>query len=97
MQTADNHTVALSGALTFATARRLFNRAPQFNAPQFNGQLTRVDLTAVREIDGAGLALLVHWLTRAARAKTELRFVNPPMQLRKMAAISELQDWFKFD
>jgi len=84
----------VSGALTFATAREtLYTAERQFDS----SERMEVDLSGVTNVDSAGLALLVEWYRRAARAKCEIRFVAVPAQLRALAKISELDRLLALD
>lgn len=84
----DDH-IAVSGAVTVKTARKLYDQTPQF----YPGAL-RVDLQGVSEADSAGLALLVHWSNLATAATCELTFASPPDQLRELAKIMKLDRLF---
>lgn len=83
-----NH-ITLSGALTVKTARELFNQTPQFDGEELN-----VNLDGIREVDSAGLALLLHWSNMANAASSNLTFTNPPTQLREIAKIMGLETLF---
>ncbi len=81
--------VELSGDLTVKTARRLFDQPPRLHPGE-----VRMDLAAVREVDSAGLALLVHWDNLAAASAGKLTYTNAPAQLREMAKITGLEALF---
>lgn len=81
--------IALSGDLTAKTARQLFEEMPKFSA-----EAVSIDLSAVKETDSAGFALLVHWSNLATSASCQLRFIQPPPQLQELAKISNLEELF---
>ena len=80
---------ALSGDLTAETARSLFDRMPKFGGGEVN-----IDLESVREVDSAGLALLLHWSNLAVASSGRLNFTGAPTQLRQMAKITGLEELF---
>ena len=78
---------ALQGALNLATvgallkeSRRLFQQQP----PDW------IDLAGVSHCDSAGVALLVEWLRQARIEGRELRFTNPPPQMREIIKVTDL-------
>lgn len=83
-----DYSMVLNGELTVQTARRWFDQTPSFATPM------HIDLTAVNEVDSAGLALLVHWSNLAASASSKLTFIGVPTQLRVIAKIIDLEEIF---
>jgi phospholipid transport system transporter-binding protein len=74
----------LTGELTFASA----NRALKRSAEAFSQRSELVfDLSAVRRVDSAGLALLLDWLRRARELDVALRYVNLPEQMLAIARL----------
>ncbi|MBT3196945.1 MAG: STAS domain-containing protein [Gammaproteobacteria bacterium] len=81
--------ISLKGELTFATVPTALREAP----PLFVGQgELRVDLSKVRRLDSAGLALLMEWLRFANGQQRNIYFLNPPPQLERLARISGVSE-----
>ena len=88
---ADNENgLELKGDLTVKTARLLFDQKPHFRQGK-----VEINLESVRDVDSAGLALLVHWSNQAKLASGKLVFVSAPAQLVEMGKISGLADLFE--
>ncbi|HVC37639.1 MAG TPA: STAS domain-containing protein [Gammaproteobacteria bacterium] len=51
----------------------------------------QLDLSGVKAIDSAGLALLIEWISRAQRGKCHLTFRNVPAQAMAIARISDVE------
>ena len=85
----------VDGDLTLQTVRAWFERTPNFGEArgEARGQVC-VDLANLREIDSAGLALLVHWCNRANASSNQLTFINAPRPLHQLAKISGLEELF---
>ena len=77
-------TLALSGALTFASAARALADAGRALAA---GAQTRLDLSGLTRADSAGLACVIALLAQAARDGRRLQVVNPPEGLRALADV----------
>jgi phospholipid transport system transporter-binding protein len=84
LATPDRDTLALSGALTFATAARAF--AEGIRALEAGAQ-TRLDLSGLSRADSAGLACVLGLAAAASRAGRRLGVVNWPAGLRALAAV----------
>ena len=89
----------VDGDLTLQTVRAWFERTPNFGEArgEAHGEARGeacVDLANLREIDSAGLALLVHWCNRANASSNQLTFINAPRPLRQLAKISGLEELF---
>ncbi|HEX7112022.1 MAG TPA: STAS domain-containing protein [Mizugakiibacter sp.] len=84
----DTDTLALSGALTFATAAGALERA---GAALADGAPTRLDLGGVRATDSAGLACVLALLARARRTGRALTVANLPADLRALARVCEVE------
>lgn len=84
----DAVTLALSGALTFATAAAALQSA---EAALADGAATRLDLGGVRATDSAGLACVLALLARARRAGRALTVANLPADLRALARVCEVE------
>ena len=48
-----------------------------------------VDLSGLRDVDSATLAVLLAWTARAARAGVELRFIGAPASLLALARLCD--------
>lgn len=84
----DAGTLALSGALTFATAASALEQA---GAALADGAPTRLDLGGVQATDSAGLACVLALLARARRAGSALTVANLPADLRALARVCEVE------
>ena len=82
--TPDRDTLALSGALTFATAARAFAEGSRVLA---SGAQTRLDLSGLTRADSAGLACVLGLAAAASRAGRRLAVVNWPEGLRALAGV----------
>lgn len=80
----DRDTLALSGALTFATAAHALRDAGRALAA---GGQTRLDLTGLTGADSAGLACVLALIADASRAGRRLIVVNLPEGLRALAQV----------
>jgi phospholipid transport system transporter-binding protein len=56
------------------------------------GRADVIDLAGVTASDGAGLALLIEWLSVCKAAGRSLRFENIPSQLQQLARLSEVEE-----
>ena len=75
--------VALSGDLSFAhTIAVLEQTRPQVESGQGPVEL---DLSAVRRVDSAGIALLLELARAARKAGREFKVTGAPEQLRRLA------------
>ena len=84
----DRDTLALSGALTFATAARAFAEGGRALA---SGVQTRLDLAGVTRADSAGLACVLALAANASRAGRRLAVVHWPEGLRALAAVCDVE------
>ena len=83
--TREGNRIELSGDLTVQTVRSLFDRTPRFPPGEMS-----VALETVREVDSAGLALLVRW-SNLAGLSTRLTFTGAPPELQQMSKITGLE------
>ena len=84
----DATTLALSGALTFATVARAFAEGKRTLA---SGARTRLDLGGLDRVDSAGLACVLALAAAASREGQSLRVVNWPDGLRALAAVCDVE------
>lgn len=85
--TVDHDRILISGELTFATVRAIWE-ASQSLFPR-NGQWS-CDFSQVTTCDSAGLALLIEWIKRAQKKKIKLRFLELPQQLQSIFSAAKL-------
>lgn len=79
--------VKLGGRLTFPTCPALFGELQRHgDAVRVDGP---VDLSAVEQVDSAGLALLLEWQARQKTAGQNLTFVNAPPGLIRLAQLAD--------
>jgi|SRR6267154_6027894 len=79
---------ALSGVLSFATAREALARG----TAAFTGSEARtVDLSGVTHADSAGLSVLLTWVERARREGWHLTYTTLPAQLMKIARLCAVE------
>ncbi|MGH8215899.1 MAG: STAS domain-containing protein [Rhodanobacteraceae bacterium] len=81
---ADGDTLAVRGALTFATAQRACADGERALTA---GTHTRLDLAGVTHADSAGLACVIALVAAARRAGRRLRVVSLPEGLRALAEV----------
>jgi phospholipid transport system transporter-binding protein len=83
----DGATLALTGALTFATAARAYAEGGRALA---DGRQTRLDLGGLVHADSAGLACVLAFAAEASRAGRHLEVVNWPEGLRALAEVCDV-------
>jgi phospholipid transport system transporter-binding protein len=83
--------IAVGSALTFATARRVFEAGVACFLRD-GGALLTVDCAAVPNADSAGLAVLIEWRRWARQQGRDLNFVNLPAQITAIARLSEVSE-----
>lgn len=95
----ENDFVARRDGVFEVSGRMTFQTVPQFlarTAVWLNdsaGAVT-IDLGQVALADSAGLALMLEWLRQARVVKRELKFINPPEQVRHLIRVSGLNEVF---
>lgn len=83
----DRDTLALSGALTFASAAHAFREGTRALAV---GAQTRLDLAGITRADSAGLACVLGLAASARRAGRHLAVVNWPQGLHSLAEVCDV-------
>ena len=73
------------GALVTKQVTSLFKQSIVFVTPH-----QEICLAGIREIDSAGLALLVHWRNHAKKNGSRIQYVNAPDNVRALAGICGL-------
>ena len=79
----------ISGDMSFETAEYIL-RASQRAFEQHEN--VRVDMSAVRKADSAGLALLLEWMSWARQGVAKIDFVAIPASVLAIAHTAELKD-----
>lgn len=80
---------ALRGNVSFQTAEDILDSSEKL----FDGLSNiEVDLSAVERTDSAGLALLLEWMSRAALARSEIRFLDIPEKIKAIAVTADISD-----
>ena len=77
----------VEGVLDFSTVNDLVKEAVALFPA--SGRL-RIDLAGVESANSAGLALLLEWLVQARSRRLDLRYLNLPDSLERIAAFSNL-------
>ena len=77
----------LTGDMSFATAERILRASEE---PFEEHTRIEVDLSAVRNTDSAGLALLLEWITWANHTVREIRFIDMPERVLAIAKTTEV-------
>ena len=80
----DGDTLAIRGALTFATSARTLTQGRRTLAA---GAQTRLDLAGVTRADSAGLACVIALVAAANRSGRRLRIAGWPEGLRALAEV----------
>jgi phospholipid transport system transporter-binding protein len=83
---ADADTLAISGALTFATAAQALQEGSHALK---QGACSRLDLKGVTRADSAGLACVLALLAQASRNGQRLAIVDSPDGLRALAEVCD--------
>jgi phospholipid transport system transporter-binding protein len=84
-----NGNFALRGNVSFQTAEQILRSSEKLFAGQTS---VEVNLSGVEKTDSAGLALLLEWISRAARATTEIRFAQIPEKILAIAQTAEINE-----
>lgn len=94
----DGDVVRLSGDLTFATVSGLYTRMEVLARSE--GMPRSIDLAGIRQIDSAGLALLLEWQAAYRKHQRDqddpdalMRIDNPPGALLKIARLCDAEDY----
>jgi phospholipid transport system transporter-binding protein len=83
--------ITVSSALTFATARRVFEAGVECFV-QDGSPAIAVDCAGVSKADSAGLAVLIEWRRWARQHQRHLTFVNLPALINAIAHLSEVSE-----
>jgi phospholipid transport system transporter-binding protein len=78
----------VEGTLGFATVTSLL---PLGEQAILAGQAKVIDLLGVTRSDGAGLALLIEWVSIARAASHELTYEHVPAPLLQLARLSDVE------
>ncbi len=83
----------VSGSVTIATVRALFNEGLRLQGDYKVGSEMLVDLARLEKVDSSAVSLMLIWLREAQRNKINLRFTNVPdnlLSLTKLYGVAEL-------
>ncbi len=80
----------LSGNLTFATVKDLLLEAKGLLGA--NSRISQLDLSEVKRVDSAGLALLLEWQADALKSGASFQLVHAPDDLVSLAKLCEAQE-----
>lgn len=80
--------VRVTGAMTYATARRML----ELGVSQVEAGATVFDLEPVSEIDSASLSLVFAWQRAAAQRGAKVSLQNPPPSLLTLAQLYGVSD-----
>ncbi|MBK7685435.1 MAG: STAS domain-containing protein [Rhodocyclaceae bacterium] len=91
----DGAQARVSGSMTIAAASELLVAGREAIAASAGGAATggvaqTFDLSAVTEVDSAGLAVMFAWLREAKSRNVELTFCNLPKSLNSLAAVYDV-------
>lgn len=87
-QALSEHQYQLSGELNFTTVPELLE---QENALMKDGEAATIDLANVSSANSAAMALLIEWKSVAARNNTEVKFLNIPKQIERLAEVCHVK------
>ena len=86
----DGAVTRVSGLMTIAAASALLLAGREVLEGAAGGSTQRFDLSAVTEVDSAGLAVIFAWLRDAKSRNVELTFCNLPKSLDSLAAVYDV-------
>jgi len=81
----------VSGLMTIAAASELLVAGRKAIEGAANGAAQTFDLSAVTEVDSAGLAVMFAWLREAKSRNVKLTFCNLPKSLNSLAAVYDVE------
>ena len=86
----DGAVTRVSGLMTITASSALLLAGREVIEGAAGGSMQRFDLSAVTEVDSAGLAVLFAWLRDAKSRNVELTFCNLPKSLDSLAAVYDV-------
>lgn len=86
----DGAQARVSGLMTIAAASELLVAGREAIVGAADGAAQTFDLSAVTEVDSAGLAVMFAWLREAKSRNVELTFCNLPKSLNSLAAVYDV-------
>jgi phospholipid transport system transporter-binding protein len=84
----DHDCFRVQGSLTLRSAAAMLARGRQL----FIDPVSRVDLSAVAEIDSAALGVLIEWLREARAQNREIVYLNLPENLKSLGTLYGVLD-----
>jgi len=89
LEKAANDVYQVVGLMGFETAGELLEDSDQ----AFHGEsVVQIDLGRVTDVDSAGLALMLEWISLARQESREISFINIPQKLLSMARIGDVEE-----
>jgi phospholipid transport system transporter-binding protein len=85
------HGLRITGALTFATAARVWSEGERELA-RLGGDRVEIDCSGLSAADSAGLAVLVQWLATGRRQGRSVTLRGLPRAVVDIARISEVEE-----
>ncbi|MDN5924583.1 MAG: STAS domain-containing protein [Xanthomonadales bacterium] len=92
VQTRDAHTLAITGALTFATAATAYADGV---AALAQASPVTIELSGMTEADSAGLACVLALLALGQRKQPGMRVSEAPQCLRALARVCDASAWIE--
>ncbi len=89
-KTIDYGKYKVTGNLTFSTAALIWADAKEL-LPKLEQKDIQIDISAVKEIDSGGLALLIAWSRWAFCNNKSLNFLNASEKAKQLIEINKLQ------
>ena len=86
----DGAQAQVSGLMTIVAASELLTAGREAIGAAADGTAQTFDLSAVTEVDSAGLAVMFAWLREAKSRNVQLTFCNLPKSLNSLAAVYDV-------
>lgn len=87
----ENDILYLAGDVNFSTVNQLWKDSVLLLA---NQSVFHIDLSNVTSANSAAIALLLEWLKYANQLKKSIIFNNIPKEIKSLASISGVKDFF---
>jgi phospholipid transport system transporter-binding protein len=82
--------VALEGEFSLAAIDGLLDESRGWFTA---GGSVAIDLGGIRRTDSSGVVLMLEWQRQARKAGCQLRFSNPPEQMRSLVRFYQVEDF----
>ena len=80
---------SLGGQVSFQTAETILRESAKLFAAH---ERIRINLSAVERTDSAGLALLLEWISQAAKSGKQIAFDEIPEKIHAIAVTAEIDE-----